>query len=223
MVARGLRRRLTTLDSQATRGCPSILRKGVLRSFNGGTGQSPPKVVPTGPVPSSNQGLADPALILPLLQCLGLPEEVLEAVRARIATQKAPKKVSRGKQLSLLRAMIDVLAQQITRLNKTVLYHQEEMRENEDALSTKQSEHAQLQVEFRDLMDKGFTPTLLRFRRLRSRIMGERKERLAMKKVFQTFLWNTLLVVLGRLVMLLGRLQELQKKEAVSWVGGCSQ
>ena len=33
------------------------------------------------------------------------------------------------------------------------------MRENEDALSSKQSEHAQLQVEFRDLTDKGFTPT----------------------------------------------------------------
>ena len=40
-----------------------------------------------------------------------------------------------------------------------MLYHQEKLRENEDALSTKQSEHAQLQVEFRDLTDKGFTPT----------------------------------------------------------------
>ena len=133
--------------------------KRVLRGFSGGTSQSPPKVLPTGPVPSSNQGLADPALILPLLQSLGLPEEVLEAVRARIATQKAPKKVSREKELSLLRAKTNVLAQQITRLNKTVLYHQEKLRENEGALSTKQSEHAQLQVEFLDLTDKGFTPT----------------------------------------------------------------
>ena len=33
------------------------------------------------------------------------------------------------------------------------------MRESEDALSTKQSEHAQLQGEFRDFTDKGFTPT----------------------------------------------------------------
>ena len=52
-----------------------------------------------------------------------------------------------------------MLAQQIARLNKTVLYHQEKLRENEDALSTKQSEHALLQVAFRDLTDKGFTPT----------------------------------------------------------------
>ena len=143
----------------SNQGLPINPTKRVLRGFNGGTGQSPPKVVLPGPVPSSNQGLADPALILPLLQSLGLPEEVLEAVRARIATQKAPKKVSREKQLSLLRAKIDMLAQQITRLNRTVLYHLEKLRENDDALSTKQSEHAQLQVEFRDLTDKGFTPT----------------------------------------------------------------
>ena len=44
-------------------------------------------------------------------------------------------------------------------LNKTVLYHQEKLRENEDALSATQSQHAQLQVAFRDLTDKGFTPT----------------------------------------------------------------
>ena len=57
----------------------------------------------------------------------------------------------------LLRAKIDVVAQQIARLDKTVLHHQEKLRESEDALSTKQSEHAQLQGEFRDLTDKGFT------------------------------------------------------------------
>ena len=73
--------------------------------------------------------------------------------------KKLPRRFLGEKQLSLLRAKIDVLAQQSTRLNKTVLYHQEKLRENEDALSTKQSEHAQLQVEFRDLTDKGFTPT----------------------------------------------------------------
>ena len=67
-------------------------------------------------------------MLLPLLQSLGLPEEVLEAVRARVATQEAPKKVSREKQLSLLRAKIDVVAQQIARLNKTVLHHQEKLR-----------------------------------------------------------------------------------------------
>ena len=94
------------------------------------------------------------------MQSLGLPEEVLEAVRAKVAIQKAPKKVSREKQLSLIRAKIDVVAQQITRLNKTVLLHQEKLRENEEALSIKQAEHAQLEGEFRDLTDKGFTPTL---------------------------------------------------------------
>ena len=153
------RRESHYLGQPSNQGLPINPTKRVLRGFNGSTGQSPPKVVPTGPVPSCNQGLADPALILPLLQSLGLPEEVLDADPARIATQKAPTKVSREKQLSLLRAKIDVLAQQITRLNKTVLYQQEKLRENEDALSTKQSEHAQLQVEFHDLTDRGFTPT----------------------------------------------------------------
>ena len=143
----------------SNQGLPIILQKRVLRGFNGGNGQSPPKVVPTGPLPSSNQCLADPTMLLPLLQSLGLPEEVLEAVRARLAAHKAPKKVSREKQPSLLRAKIDVVAPQIARLNKAVLHHQEKLRESEDALSTKQSEHAQLQVEFRELTDKGFTPT----------------------------------------------------------------
>ena len=54
-------------------------------------------MVPTKPLPTPNQGLADPALLLPLLQSLGLPEEVLEAVRAKVVTPKAPKKVSREK------------------------------------------------------------------------------------------------------------------------------
>ena len=36
-----------------------------------------------------------------------------------------------------------------------------------------------------------------------------------MKKVFQTFLWNTLSVIPGRLVMLLGRLRALPKRGGV--------
>ena len=46
-------------------------------------------------------------MVLPLLQSLGLPEEVLEVVRARIATQKPPKKVSREKQLSFIFRLLD--------------------------------------------------------------------------------------------------------------------
>ena len=143
----------------SNQGLPINPTKRVLRGFNGGNGQSAPAVAPTGPLPKANQNLADPALLLPLLQSLGLPEEVLEAVRAKVAIQKAPKKVSREKQLSLIRAKIDVVAQQISRLNKTVMLHQEKLRENEEALSIKQAEHAQLEGEFRDLTDKGFTPT----------------------------------------------------------------
>ena len=111
------------------------------------------------PAPTSGNGLADPAVLLPLLQSLGPPEEVIELVRARVAPPKTRKKVSWEKELSLLRAKIDVLDQQITRLNKSVLFHQDELRENEDALSTKQQERAQLDVAFRDLTAKGFTPT----------------------------------------------------------------
>ena len=116
-------------------------------------------MAPTGPAPARKNGLADLAVLLPLLQSLGLPEEVLEVVRARVASQKAPKKVSREKQLSLLRTKIDVLDQQITRLNKSVLFHQDKLRENEDALPAKQAEHALLQVAFRDLTANFFTPT----------------------------------------------------------------
>ena len=128
--------------------------KRALRSFKGGNGQSAPNVVPTRPLPTSNQGLADPALLLPLLQSLGLPESVLEAVRAKVVTPKAPKKVSREKQLSLIRAKTDVVDQQISRLNKTVLLYQEKLSESEEALSTKQAEHAQLEGEYRDLSGK---------------------------------------------------------------------
>ena len=81
----------------SNQGLPINSMKRVLRGFKGGNGQSPPNVVPTFPVPASNQGLADPAMLLPLVQSLGLPVEVLEGVRARVATQKTPKKVSREK------------------------------------------------------------------------------------------------------------------------------
>ena len=81
----------------SNQGLPINPTKRVSRGFNGGNGQPPPKVVPTGPVPASNQGLADPAVLLPLLQSLGLPEEVLEAVRARVATQKSSQEGFSGK------------------------------------------------------------------------------------------------------------------------------
>ena len=123
IVARGLKESHYP-GQPSNQGLPNNPTKSVLRGFKGGNGQSPPKVAPTMPAPTTGDGFADPAVLLPLLQSLGLPEEVLEAVRAKVASQKAPKKVSREKQLSLLRAKIDVLAQQITRLNKTVLYHQ---------------------------------------------------------------------------------------------------
>ena len=143
----------------SNRGLPINPTKRVLRGFKGGNGQSAPNVVPTKPLPTPTQGLADPAMLLPLLQSLGLLEEVLEAVRAKVVTPKAPKKVSREKQLSLIRAKIDVVDQQISRLNKTVMLHQEKLRESEEALSAKQAEHAQLQGEYRELSDKRFTPT----------------------------------------------------------------
>ena len=132
--------------------------KRLLRSSKGGNGQSPPNTASTMPAPASGNGLADPEVLLPLLQSHGLPEEVLELVRARVAQPKTPNKMSGEKELSLLRAKIDVLDQQITRLNKSVLFHQDKLRENEDALSTKQQERAQLDIAFRDLTAKGFSP-----------------------------------------------------------------
>ena len=75
----------------SNQGLPINPTKRVLRGFKGGNGQPAPHVLPTGPVPASNQGLADPAMLLPRLQSLGLPDEVLEAVRAKVATQKAPR------------------------------------------------------------------------------------------------------------------------------------
>ena len=136
----------------SNQGLPINPTKRVLRSFKGGNGQSPPNMASTVPAPTSGNGLADPAVLLPLLQSLGLPEEVLELVRARVAQPKTPKKISWEKELSLLRAKIDVLDQ-------SVLLHQDKLRENEDALSTKQQERAQLDIAFRDLTAKGFTPT----------------------------------------------------------------
>ena len=81
----------------SNQGLPINPTKRVLRGFNGGTGQSPPKVVPTGPLPSSNQGLVDPALVLPILQSLGLPEEVLEVVRGKDCNSKSSQEGFSGK------------------------------------------------------------------------------------------------------------------------------
>ena len=111
----------------SNQGLPNNPAKRVLRGFKGGNGQSPLNVAPTAPAPTSGNGLADPAVLLPLLQSLGLPVEVMVVVRARVAPQKTPKKVSRRKELSLHRAKIDVLDQQITRLNKSVLFHHEKV------------------------------------------------------------------------------------------------
>ena len=74
----------------------------MLRGFKGGNGQSPLNVAPTTPAPSSGNGLADPAVLLPLLQSLGLPEEVTEVVRGS-HRKKTPEQVSWEKELSLLR------------------------------------------------------------------------------------------------------------------------
>ena len=126
MVARGLKGSLTT-GQPNNEGLPINPTKRVLRGFKGGNGQSPPNVAPTMPAPTSGNGLADPAVLLPLVQSLGLPEKVVELVRARVALPKTPKKKSREKELSLLRAKIDVLDQQTTRLNKSVLFHQDKL------------------------------------------------------------------------------------------------
>ena len=78
--------------------------------------QCPPKVVPTGPLPAATQGLADPAvwssLSCSLLDC---QKKFWRLHVQKLQLKKAPKKVSREKQLSLLRAKIDVVAQQIAR------------------------------------------------------------------------------------------------------------
>ena len=75
-------------------------------------------------------------------------------------SQRLPKRFPREKELSFASGQnFDVLDQQITRLNKSVLFHQDRLRENEDVLSTKQQERGQLDIAFRDLAAKGFTPT----------------------------------------------------------------
>ena len=77
----------------------SKLLSGVVHLWEGmearglkGSLKYPPNVASTVPAPTFGDGLADLAVLLPLLQSLGLPEEVLELVRARVAQPKAPKK-----------------------------------------------------------------------------------------------------------------------------------
>ena len=127
------------------------------------------------------------------------------------------------KQLSLLRAKIDVLAQQITRLNKTVLYHQENLRENEDALSTKQSEHAQLQVEFRDLTDKSFTPTPSPIQTPPQLDHGCEEEEACDEEGVPDVPMEHTSSGSGAAGDAARPVAGTAKKEAVSWVGGCSQ
>ena len=72
------------------------------------------------------------------------------------------------------------------RLNKNGAASTGKLRASEEALSTKQAEHAQLEGEYRDLSEKRFhAHPLLLFLRLHNRMMEVRKEKLAMmKKVF---------------------------------------
>ena len=86
MVARGLKESLIYPGQPSNQGLPINPTRRVLRGFKGGN----------GPVSSEcgahlglrlhrNDGLADLAVLFTLLQSLGLPEEVLEVVRARVA------------------------------------------------------------------------------------------------------------------------------------------
>ena len=80
------------LCQQNNQGLPINPTNRVLRGFNGGTGQSPPKVVPTGPLPSSNQGLADPPLVLPILQSLGCLKKFWKLCVQGLQLKKLPRK-----------------------------------------------------------------------------------------------------------------------------------
>ena len=81
----------------SNQGLPINPTERVLRGFNGSTGQSPPKVVPTGPLPSSNQGLANPALVLPLLQSLGCQRKFSRLYVQGLQLKKSSQKGFSGK------------------------------------------------------------------------------------------------------------------------------
>ena len=142
--------RLTTLGSQATRGCLSILRTGFLSGFSL---VSLRKWCPLGLCLRSNQGLADPCV------CSGCQRRCWKLFVQGLQRIKLPRRFLGKNSFRCSEPRLTCLLSRLRRLNKTVLYHQEKLRENEDALSTKQSEQAQLQVEFRELTDMGFTPT----------------------------------------------------------------
>ena len=92
-------------------------------------------------------------LLIAFLQTLGLPQEVMSQVESKLVPPR-PKEVSSEKALSSAEVKLDRVLAQKAKLNQTVQHHMAQLRENEDPLTAKQVELAEVEAEYRAACSK---------------------------------------------------------------------
>ena len=97
-------------------------------------------------------------LLFEFLRQMGLQEEVMKQVQSKV--QPRVKEVSKEKAFSLARARLDQVTAQKAKLERTLKYHMEKVREFEDALLDKQRKVDEATEHFREKSKYRFSPTL---------------------------------------------------------------
>ena len=118
-----------------------------------------PQAAPVTPVVTEEGGLlgCDTQLLFEFLRQMGLSEEVMKQVQSKV--QPRSKEVSKEKALHQARARLDQVVAQKAKLERTLKFHMDKVRETEDALSEKVREVTQATEHYKEMNSLRFSPT----------------------------------------------------------------
>ena len=118
-----------------------------------------PQAAPVTPVVIEEGGLlgCDTQLLFEFLRQMGLSEEVMKQVQSKV--QPRSKEVSKEKALHQARARLDQVVAQKAKLERTLKFHMDKVRETEDALSEKVREVTQATEHYKEMNKLRFSPT----------------------------------------------------------------
>ena len=118
-----------------------------------------PQAAPVNPVVIEEGGLigCDTQLLFEFLRQMGLSEEVMKQVQSKV--QPKNKEVSKEKALHQARTRLDQVTAQKAKLDRTLKFHMDKVRETEVALSEKQREFAEATEHYKEVSKRRFSPT----------------------------------------------------------------
>ena len=122
--------------------------------------RQPPQAAPVTPVVIEEGGLlgCDTQLLFEFLRQMGLSEEVMKQVQSKV--QPRSKEVSKEKALHQARARLDQVVAQKAKLERTLKFHMDKVRETEDALSDKVREVTEATEHYKEKASSVFLPRL---------------------------------------------------------------